>query len=359
MQPQLDGHTNADVVIIGAGFAGLCAALELARHKVKVVVLEPDFAGSGASSRNAGYLAGAQGLKYDRFLQRIDRDLLVNAMSILVCSEHEQGLAQFLYWCAICFGDWNAFKENSGHWPIEGGTGRLINAISAESRAELRLSTPVAAVDDNGREVMVTTRDGQRIRARHVVVALPLIMLHELSVTPPLPQPVRAMIEQKNPIMPSKIWVRVKGEIEPFVIYAPVGKHPINTAHAERRGNGDTLVVCFCCDTSALDGNDREAVQRALRDFVPDIEVLDTVCQDWANDAFARGGWMHHRPGNLTQAAPLMRTPHGRIHFAGADKPGSVSAASTVPSRPARGPPSTSLAHWPWQVVDCDWLTPC
>lgn len=38
--------------------------------------------------------------------------------------------------------------------------------------------------------------------------------------------------------------------------------HPINTAHAERRDNGDRLVVCFCRDTSALDGNDREAAQR-------------------------------------------------------------------------------------------------
>ncbi|SPD59022.1 flavin monoamine oxidase family protein [Cupriavidus neocaledonicus] len=248
-----------------------------------------------------------------------DRDVLVNAMSILVCSEREQGLAQLLFWCAICFGNWSAFKEIAGHWPIEGGTGRLIGAMSAESKAELRLSTPVAAVDDNGHEVIVTTREGQRIRSRRAVVALPLNMLSEFSVTPALPRPVRAMIEQRNPIMPTKIWVRVRGEIEPFVIYAPAGKHPINTAHAERRDHGDTLVVCFCSDSSALDGNDREAVQQALRDFIPDIEVLDTVCQDWANDPFSKGGWMHHRPGNLTQAAPLMRQSHGRIHFAGAD----------------------------------------
>ena len=122
-----------------------------------------------------------------------DRDVLVNAMSILVCSEREQGLAQLLFWCAICFGNWSAFKEIAGHWPIEGGTGRLIGAMSAESKAELRLSTPVAAVDDNGHEVIVTTRDGQRIRSRRAVVALPLNMLSEFSVTPALPRPVRAM----------------------------------------------------------------------------------------------------------------------------------------------------------------------
>ncbi|MCO4887745.1 FAD-binding oxidoreductase [Cupriavidus sp. WGtm5] len=74
LQPSLEGHTNADVVIVGAGFAGLCAALELARQRVKVVVLEREFCGYGASSRNAGYLAGGQGLKYDRFLKRAGHD---------------------------------------------------------------------------------------------------------------------------------------------------------------------------------------------------------------------------------------------------------------------------------------------
>lgn len=28
---------------------------------------------------------------------------------------------------------------------------------------------------------------------------------------------------------------------------------------------------------------------------------------------------MHHRPGGLTQGAPALREPHGRIHFAGGD----------------------------------------
>jgi gamma-glutamylputrescine oxidase len=70
-RPELDGEINADVVIAGAGLAGLCAALELTRQGMEVVVLERGFAGCGASSRNAGYLAGGQGLKYDRFLKTV------------------------------------------------------------------------------------------------------------------------------------------------------------------------------------------------------------------------------------------------------------------------------------------------
>jgi len=55
-QPSLDGDRAADVVVIGAGYTGLTAALALRRAGVDVVVLERDFAGFGASGRNAGHL---------------------------------------------------------------------------------------------------------------------------------------------------------------------------------------------------------------------------------------------------------------------------------------------------------------
>ncbi|MHA7685532.1 NAD(P)/FAD-dependent oxidoreductase [Cupriavidus sp. PET2-C1] len=74
MQPALEGDVNADVVIVGAGFAGLSAALELARRGAKVIVLEREFAGFGASGRNAGYLGGGVALEYDLFLKDIGKE---------------------------------------------------------------------------------------------------------------------------------------------------------------------------------------------------------------------------------------------------------------------------------------------
>jgi phytoene dehydrogenase-like protein len=54
MEPVLLGAVDADVVIVGAGFSGLSAALELAQRGLSVVVLEADRIGSGASGRNGG-----------------------------------------------------------------------------------------------------------------------------------------------------------------------------------------------------------------------------------------------------------------------------------------------------------------
>ncbi|HEY0276186.1 MAG TPA: FAD-binding oxidoreductase [Paenirhodobacter sp.] len=51
----LQGRETADVCIVGAGYAGLTTALELARKGVSVVVLERMEIGFGGSGRNAGH----------------------------------------------------------------------------------------------------------------------------------------------------------------------------------------------------------------------------------------------------------------------------------------------------------------
>ena len=54
VQPPLQGSQTADVLVVGGGFAGLSAALELAQRGYAVVLLEADRVGSGASGRNGG-----------------------------------------------------------------------------------------------------------------------------------------------------------------------------------------------------------------------------------------------------------------------------------------------------------------
>src|SRR5882672_7729531 len=66
---------NADVAIIGAGFTGLSAALALAKRGAKVVVLESETIGWGASSRNGGMVLTGLKLGVNELISKYGREL--------------------------------------------------------------------------------------------------------------------------------------------------------------------------------------------------------------------------------------------------------------------------------------------
>ncbi|KAL5358540.1 hypothetical protein BJX96DRAFT_183007 [Aspergillus floccosus] len=264
-------------------------------------------------------------------LSAYERDVVEGLLAGVIYSTKEQGIAQLLHAVAVYFGDFFAFFETAGTWAIQGGTKNLAATILAESTAELRLSTPVDAVHDHGREVTITTRAGDLVHARAAVLAIPLNTLSNVKITPELAPAARSIIDRKNPVRSHKIWIRVRGEVEPFAIFSPPDQSPINAARTEKHHKGDTIVLCMCSDADSIDPTDRAAIQTALRRFIPSLEVVDTVYHDWAADEFSQGGWMMHRPGTFTGAGPEIRKPHGNIRFAGSDlsatAPGSIEGA--------------------------------
>ncbi len=75
-RPEDDGAMpprRADVAVIGAGNVGLSCALTLARGGRRVVVLDAEAAGHGASTRNAGYLGRSLWFKYGDMARAVGR----------------------------------------------------------------------------------------------------------------------------------------------------------------------------------------------------------------------------------------------------------------------------------------------
>ena len=61
--PPLEGGAEADVCVVGGGYAGLSTALHLAERGIKTIVLEAHEPGWGGSGRNGGQ--AIPGIKYD------------------------------------------------------------------------------------------------------------------------------------------------------------------------------------------------------------------------------------------------------------------------------------------------------
>jgi gamma-glutamylputrescine oxidase len=110
----LDGHINADVVIIGAGFTGVSAALDLAKAGLNVVVLEANLIGAGASGRNGGLICS--GWRHDQswFENKIGR---ADALKVWALAEDAKAdlLARMAHYAIDA--DWQGGQIFAAHTP--------------------------------------------------------------------------------------------------------------------------------------------------------------------------------------------------------------------------------------------------
>lgn len=68
----LEGNHDANIAIVGGGYAGVCLALGLAERGVRdVVLLEREGIGHGASGRNGGFVFGGYSLGEEALLQQL------------------------------------------------------------------------------------------------------------------------------------------------------------------------------------------------------------------------------------------------------------------------------------------------
>lgn len=72
--PTFQGDVSTDVVIIGGGYTGLSAALELAEAGFKVAVLEAETIGFGASGRNGGQLCTGFSSGQAKIINQLGKD---------------------------------------------------------------------------------------------------------------------------------------------------------------------------------------------------------------------------------------------------------------------------------------------
>jgi gamma-glutamylputrescine oxidase len=73
-RPALDGEVTADVCVLGGGFTGISAALNLAERGFDVVLLEAERIGWGASGRNGGQVCTGLGAGLARVQGWLGRD---------------------------------------------------------------------------------------------------------------------------------------------------------------------------------------------------------------------------------------------------------------------------------------------
>ncbi len=225
-------------------------------------------------------------------------------------------------------------RVDAGVYRLRDGTETLPKALAHGFTAqggELLLNTPVEAIQQTAQGVRVhCRREGNpyTIEARYAIVALPFPVLTQLEWTPALsPQRRDALsLAGKGAVIRTLIQFRTRF----WRTHAPRARanQPDITAIWEETDlqNGEMGILSFWTGGEPARRWGSLSEQARIEQCLQTLEVMYPECRaqvltarsyDWQADPFALHAYIHHPPGYLTEALPLLRQPEGRVYFAG------------------------------------------
>lgn len=370
------------VAVVGAGFAGLAAAIDLVDRGVDVQVLEArdrvggrvwsqPLDGPGGSGplieRGAEFvLAGYDEMRewLDRFgLELVDTgmsyyvreprgvegvtvaDMQAAAGALARMDRHDGvGVAELLdrldvrpevaeavrarieVSCAWDAADLStrvvdhvaSFEPLPSH-RVAGGNQRLALAMAAYLGDRVRLSTPVSRIEHSDRGALVVSSAGTELYDA-VVLALPLPVLRDLEMIPPLPWSHREPLERLTMGHAAKVHVGLRSPAPTSAVLCVPDRFWCWTAYG---ADGDVLPVLngFAgspAAVSALAADPGAWAERvaAMRDDL-DVDLGTTVVTTWHDDPWARGAYLADGLGAQPGDAEAASAPLGVLRFAG------------------------------------------
>ncbi|MFK7958444.1 MAG: flavin monoamine oxidase family protein [Lysobacterales bacterium] len=208
--------------------------------------------------------------------------------------------------------------DNLGRYKIAGGTKRLIDAMSADSRSDVKLNSPVTSVVQGRDVVTVTTRRGEVHTAQAVVVAVPLNCLADIDFSPALSKGKMTVSQNRHTGSGTKLYARIK-KGQPIVMGHGSADMPLCFLWTEYDDPDSQIMVGFGASPDLLDVNDDDAVAAAVQQYLPDAQLTESFGYDWNLDPYAKGTWCMYPPGVLTHHLKELQRPEGRVFFAGSD----------------------------------------
>jgi monoamine oxidase len=204
-------------------------------------------------------------------------------------------------------------------WMFVDGTVALVSALAEGLDIRRRhVVRAVRAVREDAAAITVELDGGGTLRAAAAVVALPLNVWGTIRFDPGLGAAKAAAAATGHPGATSKVLAIARGVPAGFgaVGWGP----PFQALVATRTLGDDTELLTGFGAQHLVDGNDRAAVEAAIRAYLPDAEIVAHGWHDWTTDPYALGTWCALPPGWLTDGTfDALERPEGRLAFAGGD----------------------------------------
>ncbi|MBS1886152.1 MAG: FAD-dependent oxidoreductase [Actinobacteria bacterium] len=195
------------------------------------------------------------------------------------------------------------------------GSAALIDALAAEL-PDVRLGSRVVAIEQSGGEVSVELEGGERLAAPAAVLATPLNTWRGIRFEPALTGVRQEVVEEGQGCRGVKLLILA--ENVPEGVYGAGFRGSLATVY-EYMPVGDRRLLVSFTDVDSVDPTDLDAIERGLRQFVPEAKVVAADAHDWTADPLFDGGWMSPRIGQISRVHSKLGEPSGRLFFAGSD----------------------------------------
>jgi monoamine oxidase len=204
-----------------------------------------------------------------------------------------------------------------------GGTTPLLNRMVEGSRFEVRFGQRVTVIDQSNDAVTVLTAEGETVSGRQCVVAVPTNVIRHIEFRPRLSAEKQWATARNHIGRLIKPCIHVRNV--PATGFALGWSTLQMVCSAHDVGDGSMILYGFGSEgVGDLIADDRASVQRALRAYYPDAEVIAVQAHDWSSDPLFDGTNRHDRPGEAYRFLTVMNQPEGRVVFAGTDVDASV-----------------------------------
>ncbi|GAA2996348.1 flavin monoamine oxidase family protein [Actinokineospora diospyrosa] len=198
---------------------------------------------------------------------------------------------------------------------FDAGTSALAGALAADSGADIRLNTPVRFVRQDGDRVVVGHDDGV-VTARRVLITVPIGLLRHIDFQPALSPGKLAISTENHAGQGQKVWALARNVAQDLSGYG--WGTAFDYVGAMRTVPDGVVLVCFAPEHDRVDAEDLADVQRAVREFAPEAEVIAAATHQWVDDEWSRGTWTTFRAGQITRYEKDLAVAEGLVHFAGA-----------------------------------------
>lgn len=218
-----------------------------------------------------------------------------------------------LWWVARSGGVIRAVQDGQ-RATVVGGIQELPVRLAARLKAKVVVNAPVTAIRQDSDEVVVETSEGS-YRCKHAIVTAPIPTLTQIAFVPRLPDDMNAMLTELAAPQASAVTAVYEKE-EPSSRLAVGGPHFPLVWRDGRKVMGITSVPSANLSSGKLTAE----LLGSLEAPASQPSLAGSAVQRWGELPYSQGTYVIFRPGQLVRYGPMLRVPHGRVHFAGAER---------------------------------------